>query len=165
VAGIMVAYFADYIFAGSGSWRIMLGLSAVASALVLIVLLRLPDTPRWYLMRARREDALRTLRLVDPTADADRSVREIETDLAAERGGNLREMLRLPYVRPTFFVPILGFLVQITGINAITYYSPFIFQDIGWSSHFALFIQGLIECSQYSRRSRRCWSSIASAAG
>jgi sugar porter (SP) family MFS transporter len=145
VAGIMVAYFADYIFAGSGSWRIMLGLSAVASALVLVVLLRLPDTPRWYVMRGRREEALRTLRMVDPTADAELSVREIENDLAGERGGTLREMVRLPYLRPTMFVLILGFLVQITGINAITYYSPFIFQDIGWSSHFALFIQGLIE--------------------
>lgn len=54
-------------------------------------------------------------------------------------------MLRIPYVRPTVFVLVLGFLVQITGINAITYYSPFIFKDIGWSSHFALLIQGLIE--------------------
>ena len=145
VAGIMVAYFADYLLAGSGSWRIMLGLSAVASALVLLVLLRLPDTPRWYLMRGRREEALRTLRLVDPSADAERSVREIEADLSAERGGNLHEMLRLPYLRPTVFVLVLGFLVQITGINAITYYSPFIFHDIGWQGHFPLFIQGCIE--------------------
>jgi sugar porter (SP) family MFS transporter len=145
VAGIMVAYFVDYIFVGSGSWRIMLGLSAVASALVLFILLRLPDTPRWYLMRGRRADALRTLRVVDPGADAERSVREIQADLEDEQGGQLREMLRIPYVKPTIFVLVLGFLVQITGINAVTYYSPFIFADIGWSSHFALFIQGLIE--------------------
>ncbi len=145
VAGIMVAYFADYLLAGSGSWRVMLGLSAVASAVVLLVLLRLPDTPRWYLMRGRREDALRTLRLVDPSADAERSVREIENDLSAECGGKLHEMLRIPYLRPTVFVLVLGFLVQITGINAITYYSPFIFHDIGWQGHFPLFIQGWIE--------------------
>ncbi len=145
VAGIMIAYFVDYVLAASGSWRIMLALSAVASALVLIVLWRLPDTPRWYLMRGRREDALRTLRQVDPSADAERSVREIEGDLTAERGGGLREMLRLPYARPTVFVIALGFLVQITGINAVTYYSPFIFHDIGWQGHFVLFIQGLIE--------------------
>ncbi len=145
VAGIMVAYFAAYALASSGSWRIMLGLSAVVSALVLIVLVRLPDTPRWYLMRGRREDALRTLRRIDPDADAERSVREIEGDLSAERGGRLREMLRVPYVRPTVFVLVLGFLVQITGINAVTYYSPFIFHDIGWQGHFVLLIQALIE--------------------
>jgi sugar porter (SP) family MFS transporter len=145
VVGIMVAYFADYALAGSGSWRIMLGLSAVASALVLLILVRLPDTPRWYLMRGRREDAMRTLRQVDPSADVEQSVREIEGDLGAEHGGHLREMLRLPYVRPTFFVLVLGFLVQITGINAVTYYSPFIFQDIGWHGHLVLLIQALIE--------------------
>jgi MFS family permease len=127
----MVAYFAAYALAFSGSWRIMLGLSAVASGLVLLVLWRLPDTPRWYLMRGRREDALRTLERVDPEGDAERSVREIETDLTAESGGRVREMLRMPYARPAIFVLILGFLVQITGINAVTYYSPFIFKDIG----------------------------------
>jgi MFS family permease len=54
-------------------------------------------------------------------------------------------MLRIPYVRPTIFVLVLGFLVQITGINAITYYSPFIFQDIGWHGNTPLLMQGLIE--------------------
>ncbi len=109
------------------------------------MLVRLPDTPRWYLMRGRREDALRTLRLVDPAADAEQSIREIEADLNAEGGGRLVEMLRMPYLRPTIFVLILGFLVQITGINAVTYYSPFIFQDIGWHGNLPLLIQALIE--------------------
>ncbi len=145
VVGIMVAYFAAYALASSSSWRLMLGLSAIVSGLVLIVLVRLPDTPRWYLMRGRREEAVRTLQRVDPTADAERGIREIESDLSAEHGGRLKEMLRLPYARPTVFVLILGFLVQITGINAVTYYSPFIFQDIGWHGHLVLLIQGLIE--------------------
>ena len=145
VVGIMAAYFAAYALSFSGSWRIMLGLSAVASALVLLVLWRLPDTPRWYLMRGRREDALRTLERVDPDGDADRSVREIETDLTAESGGRVREMLRMPYARPAIFVLILGFLVQITGINAVTYYSPFIFKDIGWNGYIVLLIQALVE--------------------
>jgi MFS family permease len=72
-------------------------------------------------------------------------VREIENELGSERGGKLREMLRLPYARPTLFVLVLGFLVQITGINAITYYSPFIFHDMGWSGHSVLLLQALIE--------------------
>ena len=145
VVGIMVAYFADYALAASGSWRIMLALSAVASALVLALLARLPDTPRWYLMRGRRAEALATLRRADPAADPERSLAEIEADLVAARGGELREMLRRPYLKPAVFVLVLGFLVQITGINAVTYYSPFIFHDIGWSGHLVLLIQALIE--------------------
>ncbi|MBV8946291.1 MAG: MFS transporter, partial [Solirubrobacterales bacterium] len=75
VTGIMVAYFADWARADSGSWRLMLGPSAIASGLVLIVLLRLPDTPRWYVMRGRRAEAVRTLRLVDPETDPEEAVR------------------------------------------------------------------------------------------
>lgn len=145
VVGIMVAYFVAYGLAFSGAWRIMLGLSAVASALVLLILVRLPDTPRWYLMRGRREDALRTLKRVDPDGDAERSTREIEADLTAQSGGSAREMLRMPYARPAIFVLVLGFLVQITGINAVTYYSPFIFKALGWHGYVVLLIQGLVE--------------------
>ena len=145
VVGIMVAYFADYGLAFSGSWRIMLGLSAVASATVVVFLWRLPDTPRWYLMRGRREDALRTLDRIDPDGDSEQSVREIEGDLSAESGGTVREMARMPYLRPAIFVLVLGFLVQITGINAVTYYSPFIFQALGWHGNLVLLIQALVE--------------------
>lgn len=76
-------------------------------------------------------------------------------------------MLRLPWARPTLFVLILGFLVQITGINAVTYYNAFNFHDIGCQGHFVLLIRALIEAksSRCLRRSRRCWSSTASAAG
>jgi MFS family permease len=52
VAGIVIAYFVDYALAGAEAWRWMLGLSAVPSLLVLFVLARLPDTPRWYVMQA-----------------------------------------------------------------------------------------------------------------
>jgi MFS family permease len=96
-------------------------------------------------MRGRRQDALAALHRADPTGDSERSAREIEVDVQAARGGSIREMLHLPYMRPAVFVIVLGFLVQITGINAITYYSPFIFHDIGWSGNFVLLIQALIE--------------------
>src|SRR3954467_10451669 len=57
VSGIVIAYFVDYALAGSGAWRVMLALSAVPSLLVLFLLLRLPDTARWYLMKGRRDEA------------------------------------------------------------------------------------------------------------
>jgi sugar porter (SP) family MFS transporter len=145
VVGIMVAYFVAYALAGSGAWRWMLGLSAIPAALVLLVLVRLPDTPRWYVMRGRRTEALETLRRADPDRDAEEELGEIEADLHAERGGSVREMIRVPYGRATVFVVVLGFLVQITGINAITYYSPFIFKELGWGGHTPLLIQGFIE--------------------
>ncbi len=135
VSGILLAYLVDWALASSGNWRLMLALSAVPSVLILFLLVRLPDTPRWYLMQGRREKARATLQQVDPSADADRELDEISADMAAERGGRLREMFRKPYSTATMFVLMIGFLVQITGINAITYYSPIIFGEMGFEGY------------------------------
>src|SRR3954470_10589729 len=140
VTGIVIAYFVDYALAGSGSWRIMLALSAVPSLIVLAILARLPDTPRWYVMKARRARAREVLVVADPDADADRELDEIEEDLRDERGGSIGEMLRTPYARATFFVIGLGFLIQITGINAVVFYSPLIFKQMGFSGNAALLL-------------------------
>src|SRR6476619_5395414 len=70
VSGIVLAYFVDYALAGGGEWRLMLALSAVPSLLVVLLLLRLPDTARWYMMKGRRDRALETLRRTDPEANA-----------------------------------------------------------------------------------------------
>jgi SP family arabinose:H+ symporter-like MFS transporter len=145
VVGIMVAYFVAYALAGGGHWRWMLAISAVPAALVLLVLLRLPDTPRWYVMRGRMDEARATLARTDPEADAERELEDIRADLQAEHGGSLATMLRRPYARATFFVVVLGFLVQITGINAITYYSPSIFKELGWGDRTSLLVQGFVE--------------------
>src|SRR6478672_9651778 len=140
VTGIVIAYFVDYALAGPGAWRVMLALSAVPSLLVLLVLARLPDTPRWYLMKGRRDDARATLRRTDPEADADRELDEIEEDLQRESGGAVREMLQSPYARATMFVLGLGFLIQITGINAVVFYSPLIFKQMGFTGNAALLL-------------------------
>jgi MFS family permease len=61
-----------------------------------------------------------------------------------ESGGSLKEilkeMLRPPYLRATIFVVALGFFIQITGINAIVYYSPRLFEAMGFKGNFALLI-------------------------
>ena len=140
VTGIVIAYFVDYALAGGGSWRLMLALSAIPSLVVLAILARLPDTPRWYMMKGRREEAAATLRVADPDADTERELDEIEADLRRQRGGSLGEMLRAPYRRATLFVLGLGFLIQITGINAVVFYSPLIFKEMGFSGNAALLL-------------------------
>src|SRR6476619_7528645 len=50
------------------------------------------------------------------------------------------EMLRAPYARATFCVVGLGFLIQITGINAVVFYSPLIFKQMGFTGNAALLL-------------------------
>jgi len=140
VVGIIVGYLAAYALAASESWRWMLGLAAVPAGLIFLLLLRLPDTPRWYMLKGRREEARRVLAQVEATADVEGELDDIAKALREERGGAVREMLRHPYLRATVFVVGLGFFIQITGINAIVYYSPRIFEAMGFSGNFALLI-------------------------
>ena len=107
---------------------------------MLFVLARLPDTPRWYVMKGRHDEAHATLALTDPEADADAELADIEADLRSERGGEVGEMLRAPYLRATVFVVGLGFLIQITGINAVVFYSPMIFKEMGFTGNASLLL-------------------------
>ncbi|WP_096285083.1 sugar porter family MFS transporter [Mycobacterium ahvazicum] len=141
VSGLIVGYLAGYLLAGGHSWRWMLGLAAVPVILLLPLVLRLPDTARWYLLKGRVDDARRALLLVEPAANADAELAEVGRALSEGSPGfkgGIGEMLRPPYLRATLFVIVLGFLLQITGINAIIYYSPRIFEAMGFSGNFAL---------------------------
>lgn len=74
---------------------------------------------------------------MEPSANADDELAEVGRALSEGNGG-IAEMLRPPYLRATVFVIVLGFLLQITGINAIIYYSPRIFEAMGFTGNFAL---------------------------
>ena len=85
-------------------------------------------------MNGQREEAADLLRRVEPDTDPDEEVRRIEQDLSYEEKGNFAELFRGRFRKAGIFVVGLGFLVQITGINAIVYYSPTIIQDVGVTS-------------------------------
>ena len=142
VVGIIAGYLCAYLLSSSGNWRAMLGLAAVPAVVAICVLTPLPDTARWYVLKGRADAAQRTLRRIEPEADADWELGEITRTLHAEHAGTgvLREMLRPPYARATLFVVTLGFLIQITGINAIVYYSPRLFEKMGFEGYFALLV-------------------------
>lgn len=132
--GIAAAYFTDLAFSGSGSWRWMLGVSAIPAALVTLLIIRLPETGHWHLMRGRPEQARASLARTRRPEEIDVEMAQIRQSLAAERNGTLRELFRPPYRRAGVFVAGLGFFVQITGISAIVAYSPMIFQAVGFTS-------------------------------
>ena len=142
--GIIVGYLACYLLADSRDWRWMLALAAVPATLVAPLLLRMPDTARWYLLKGRVAEARRALQRVEPDRDVKRELAEISVALREESGGGLMEtaaeMLRRPYLRATVFVVALGFFIQITGINAIVYYSPRLFDAMGFRGNFALLV-------------------------
>ena len=141
VAGIILGYLAGYLLADTHSWRWIFGLAAILAAVLLPLLIRMPETARWYVLKGRVPDARGALLRMQPEADVDRELAEILGAPNAAKGpatSALSEMLRRPYLRATVFVITLGVLAQISGINAIIYYSPRLFESMGFTGDFAL---------------------------
>jgi SP family galactose:H+ symporter-like MFS transporter len=151
VTGIILGYVIAMILAqviggatdadAGNTWRWLLGLAAIPGVIVTLLLLRLPDTARWYVMKGRRAEAERVMTQIDPTADITRELDDLEDELhsgtALTLTQGLRKMFTGKYLRASIFVIGLGFFVQITGINAVVYYGPQIFEAMGVESDIA----------------------------
>jgi SP family galactose:H+ symporter-like MFS transporter len=140
ILGIIGGYLSAFALADSGSWRWMLGLAAVPALLVLPLLANMPDTARWYLFKNRVDDARTALLRVEPNRDVEQELAEIADAMREERGGSILEMLRMPYLRATVFVVGIGFFAELSGINGIIYYSPLLFQAMGFEGNFSLLV-------------------------
>lgn len=140
--GMVVGYLAAYLLGGSPNWRWALGLAAVPAVLSLVLLRRVDDSARWYLLKGRVADARRALRRAEPDADVEAELAKIRQAIDDVRHGvnALAEMVRAPHLRATAFVVTLGFLVQITGISAIVSYCPRLFEALGLHGDFALLV-------------------------
>ena len=138
--GILAAYVADYAFTPSAAWRWMLGLAVIPGALLGTGMLCLPETPR-FLARHGHFDLARTVLIkIRGTEDIENEFQEIK---AASQESALRghvSDLLLPALRPALMIGIgLAIFQQVTGINTIIYYAPYIIRTAGISS-----IQGSI---------------------
>ena len=134
--GIFIAYLVDYILSHSSGWRAMLGVSAVPAILLVLAMIPLPDSPRWYVKAGRRDDATRALKRVDPTENATSSLDEIQAavDDDASKEAGWGTVFTAEWRRPLVIGVCLAVLQQFTGINAIIYYANQIFAAAGFNS-------------------------------
>jgi len=132
--GIFVAYLVDEWLQSGSEWRLMLGLSSVAGVLLVVLMLPLRDTPRWYLKAGRREDAQRELAKIE-TGDPVAALADLEADLAEEgTAPSWGEVFSAKWRAPLVIGVGLAVFQQITGINAIIYYADKIFAAAGFTS-------------------------------
>jgi len=133
VTGILLAYFVNWAFAGAGpaNWRWMYAMGAVPSVLFFLLLLGVPESPRWLVKNGREDEARAVLARADSAEAAVSGVREIKATLALEEG-SFRELFRPAFRRPLLIAVVLAVFQQITGINAILYYAPRIFEGAGF---------------------------------
>ena len=133
--GIFVAFLSDTAFSYSGSWRWMLGIIAIPGVLFLFGLFALPDSPRWLLMRGRKDEALAVLQQLRGDAQiVAREASDIEEQLRTpQRGWNLF-LENANFRRSVGLGVMLQLVQQFTGMNVVMYYAPRIFQGMGYDT-------------------------------
>jgi len=138
VIGILAAFIVNAILASSGDWRLMLGLAAVPSLILLAGMFFMPETPR-FLVRSGEEDEAREV-LDEVTADDETPEEKVEEiqEVEEEEGG--LSLLREPWVRPALIVAIgLAVFQQFIGINTIIYYAPTTLTSVGFGPESAIY--------------------------
>jgi SP family xylose:H+ symportor-like MFS transporter len=146
VAGINLVYLVNAIVESQGNrafllttgWRYMLASAALPATLLIIFMLVVPETPRFLVLRRRDAEALPLLKRLVGDADAELTLHEIESTL-------------VEHTRPLFsfgaLVLVIGIMMsifqQLVGINAVLYYAPTMFENMGASTH-AAFWQAVV---------------------
>ena len=134
VFGIVVSYFSNYLIGLSGahSWRLMLGIQAIPSAIFFLLLRFVPESPRWLIMkRGKIEEAREIFKIINPDT-ADRIITEIqETDREEKEVLRQDPLFSSRYRTPVMLAILFAVFNQLSGINAIIYYSPRIFEMTG----------------------------------
>lgn len=141
VLGILIAYFSNFLIGTENieSWRWMLGVEVLPATLFLILVFTIPESPRWLIVvKNNIEEAKRILSIIDPET-VDESIKAIQaSDLTPGRATPVREFFSKRYKFPIFLAFIFAFFNQVSGINAIIYFAPRIFDLTGMGAEAAL---------------------------
>ena len=131
VLGIVLAYFTNYFIAGvPNDWQWMIGSESVPALLFALLLFTIPESPRWLIARGRETEARSIFeRTGEPDIDAE--VQAIKESLAAAKDQKKEPLFQKKYRKPILAAFLIATLNQLTGINAILYYAPRLFEMSG----------------------------------
>jgi MFS family permease len=150
VVGITVAFFTNFLIlrwlgGAPDSWRWMLGVETLPAILYFVGLFFVPHSPRWLLMQGRREEALPIMTMAVGNVAAMQEMDEIQRSMAEDKAddkGGLKDLFS-PSLRLVLTIGVvIGIIQQATGINAVFFYAPTIFEQSGIGTD-ASFVQAI----------------------
>lgn len=159
ISGLFAAFLSNYLlanaagastgslWAGQPAWRWMFWMMAIPSLLFLLLLLTIPESPRYLVVKRRKDEALRVLTRLFGGAEAQAKLAEIDASLSADHHRpRLSDLVNKTTgkIRPIVWVGIgLATFQQLVGINVVFYYGAVLWQAVGFSEADALLINVL----------------------
>jgi MFS transporter, SP family, sugar:H+ symporter len=137
----------EILWAGQEAWRWMFWMMAIPSVLFLVLLLTIPESPRYLVVKRRKDDALKVLTRLFGAQEAQAKLGEIDASLSQDHHRpRLSDLVNKATgkIRPIVWVGIgLATFQQLVGINVVFYYGAVLWQAVGFSEQDALLINVL----------------------
>ncbi len=136
VLGIMVAFVSNYLVEGTSEndWRWMLGIEAFPAFLYSVLVYFIPESPRWLLLHKGNEQAAKAiLAKMDPES-VNESIDAIKASIIDVK----EKLFSRKFNKPVILVFLFAFFNQLSGINAIIYFAPRIFNAAGLATDSSL---------------------------
>lgn len=151
VIGLSSAYFVNYFILKIvedplTNWRWMLGIEAIPSLIYFFLILLIPESPRWLVMKGKHEKALAIMKKVGgeefAKAEHENITNSLQQQPSSSNAGQLKEFFGKKMRLILIIALGLGIFQQISGINSVLYYAPMIFESAG-SGRDAAFVQAI----------------------
>jgi sugar porter (SP) family MFS transporter len=140
VLGILVSYLSNYLISqlGDTSWRLMLGVQALPALVFLILIRFIPESPRWLILKKQDFNrALDILKVINPL-NCDEELVSIKNSKLESTAFNTNNLFSGQYKTPIMLAMLFAIFNQVSGVNAIIYYAPRIFEMAGLGAHSSL---------------------------
>jgi sugar porter (SP) family MFS transporter len=143
VLGILLAFFSNFLIAGldlgAVEWRWMFGVEALPAAAFFFLLFLNPCSPRWLVAKGRIDEAKAVLETCGTDSGSiEKEIQEIQSSLDLEHHSLREPFFIRKYMKPIFLAVAIAMFNQLSGINALMYYAPYIFKMAGAGSESAL---------------------------
>ncbi len=143
VLGMLLAYFSNYIIngldLGAVEWRWMFGVEAIPAALFFVFLFTTPRSPRWLVANDLVDEAKEVLdKCGTDSGNAEEEIVEIQKSLDTQHHSLKEPFFTKKYRTPIMLAVLLALFNQLSGINAVLYYAPDIFNMAGFGKSAAL---------------------------
>ncbi len=142
VLGILIAFLSNSLLGGIGenAWRWMLGVEAFPALIYFLLCFGIPESPRWLITHAGdREKGISIFKRINPVAGKD-ELNELVKTIAASVNKNTTsgKFFTTQLRKPISLAFMIAFFNQLSGINAVLYFAPRIFEMTGLSKSASL---------------------------
>ncbi|MHB1921001.1 MAG: sugar porter family MFS transporter [Chitinophagaceae bacterium] len=154
VLGILISFISNYLIAQAHftflhthqDWRYMLGAAFIPSLIFFILLLLVPESPRWLVLKDRIGQARAIFSKIFSPGEADQQIVLVTEERAREGASSLGEVFSHRFRKLVLIGLIFASIAQLTGINIVFYYAPLIFEKtkVGGSVLFQTLLTGIV---------------------